>query len=211
MQMISKVIAAFFRNALFVFMKVFYGATYVNKKMSRFKGPALIYANHKTALDVFLLGGVYVPFVHWVAKHTLFKFPLFGWVLRKCGAIPLKRGHYDAEAVKKVIQIVRDNGIVVIFPEGTRIRTKITDRSKVKISRSPVVIAEMTGAPIIPVAIRGDYKLFRRMYLIFGEPIYIRKKVDGTEYTSKETLEISRGIMYRIYDTVDAEEVGDMK
>jgi 1-acyl-sn-glycerol-3-phosphate acyltransferase len=211
MQMSSRFIAAIVRNGVFIVMKLLYRVTIINKKMSRFKGPAILYINHKRATDVFLLGGVYVPFVHWVAKHTLFRFPPFAWVLRACGAIPIKRGHHDKEAVKKVIQIVRDNGVVAIFPEGTRIRTQITDRSKVKISRSPVVIAEMTGAPIIPIAVRGDYRLFRKMYLIFGEPIHIPKKEDGSEYTSAETLAISRSIMYRIYDAADAPEAGEMK
>ena len=59
---------------------------------SIFKGPLLIAANHQTNWDPFLIHAVIPVRLAFMAKEELFKIPVLGWVMKREGAIPVKRG-----------------------------------------------------------------------------------------------------------------------
>ncbi|HHT97653.1 MAG TPA: 1-acyl-sn-glycerol-3-phosphate acyltransferase [Clostridiales bacterium] len=61
----------------------------------------------------------------------------------------------DKEGLKKIIKIVRQGESILIFPEGTRSR----DGSLIEAKKGILLIARMTGAPIIPIGLYGTEKL----------------------------------------------------
>ena len=61
--------------------------------------------------------------MQFVAKVELFEKRWQGWVLSRLGAFPIRRGQSDETAMETARLIVERGGTVVIFPEGTRIRT----------------------------------------------------------------------------------------
>jgi 1-acyl-sn-glycerol-3-phosphate acyltransferase len=133
-------------------------------------GAAIIAPNHKSLLDPFFVGIATRRHVRYMAKTELFKGPL-GWLLPRLGAFPVRRGRADAEAMLSARLILEQGGLVVIFPEGTRIEEPGALGSP---HHGAGRLALQTGAPIIPAAIAGTHKLWlgpvpkpRRVQLTF--------------------------------------------
>ena len=59
-----------------------------------------------------------------MGKNQLFKIPILRTFLRKMGVFPVDRGHSDIGAVKRSIQALKDGFMLMVFPEGTRVRKK---------------------------------------------------------------------------------------
>ncbi len=63
--------------------------------------------------------------MNYVAKVELFERRWQGWILSRLGAFPIRRGESDEDSVETARLVVERGGTVCIFPEGTRIRTRL--------------------------------------------------------------------------------------
>jgi 1-acyl-sn-glycerol-3-phosphate acyltransferase len=120
-------------------------------------GPAILAPNHKNFLDPFFVGIATRRHVRYMAKVELFKGPL-GWLFSRLGAFPVRRGEADAEALETARTILEQGGLVVVFPEGTRVEPPDALGSP---HHGAARLALDTGAPIVPVAISGTSHLWR--------------------------------------------------
>src|ERR671928_401278 len=114
-------------------------------------GPVILAANHRSFLDPFVVGVCLRRPVYFVAKQELFAKRWQGWLLNALGAFPVRRGESDEESVATAKAILERGDAVVIFPEGTRIRTGSLGRAKRGVGR----LALETGAPVVPIALHG--------------------------------------------------------
>jgi 1-acyl-sn-glycerol-3-phosphate acyltransferase len=121
------------------------------------QGPIIVAANHKNFLDPFFIGTAIRRRVRFMAKAELFEGPL-GWLLPRVGAFPVRRGGADAEAMDTAREILSAGGLVVLFPEGTRIEAPDALGSP---HHGADRLALETGAPIVPAAITGTSHLWR--------------------------------------------------
>jgi len=151
-------------------------------------GPAIIAPNHKNFFDVFFVGAATRRRVRFMAKIELFKGPL-GWLLLRVGAFPVRRGEADAEALETAQAILADGGLVVVFPEGTRVEQPDALGSP---HHGAGRLAVQTGAPIIPTAITGTSHLWRgavpktkRVQLAFLPAIASEPALDGHDSASE--------------------------
>jgi len=120
------------------------------------EGAAIIAPNHKSFLDAFFIALATRRHVRFMAKTELFKGPL-GWLFVRLGAFPVRRGEADVEALHTARLILEEGGLVVIFPEGTRVE----DRDALGSPHHGVGrLALDTGAPIVPAAIAGTGRLW---------------------------------------------------
>jgi 1-acyl-sn-glycerol-3-phosphate acyltransferase len=133
-------------------------------------GAAIVAPNHKNFLDAFFVGIATPRHVRYMAKVELFRGPL-GWLLPRLGAFPVRRGEADAEAMETARLILEQGGLLVVFPEGTRVEDPHALGSP---HHGAGRLALLTGAPIIPAAIAGTQKLWlgplpkpRRVQLAF--------------------------------------------
>lgn len=131
------------------------------------EGPVLLCANHISLLDPPAVGIWLERKVSFFAKEELFHIPLLGSIIRKLGAIPVKRGAGDRKALSLTLDVLKQGGIVGIFPEGTRIQSGIIEEGK----KGAAFFALRSNAAVIPVAIVGPYRLFRKTRIIYGAPI----------------------------------------
>ena len=95
------------------------------REHARFKGGLIVASNHRSFLDPFVIGA-FLPWrrrLQFVAKVELFEKRWQGWLLSRLGAFPIRRGQSDETAMETARLVVERGGTVVIFPEGTRIRT----------------------------------------------------------------------------------------
>ena len=121
------------------------------------RGPAIIAPNHKNFLDPFFVGIATPRPVRYMAKAGLLKGPL-GWLLTRLGAFPVRRGEADADALATARAILAGGGLVVLFPEGTRVEAADALGSP---HHGAGRLAVETGAPIIPAAVTGTSHLWR--------------------------------------------------
>ena len=109
----------------------------------------ILASNHRSFLDPFAIGCCLGRPIYFVAKQELFKNPLLGWILNCLGAFPIKRGESDEESVDTSLALLERGQAVVIFPEGTRIRTGSLGAPKRGVGR----LALQSGEPVVPIAV----------------------------------------------------------
>ncbi|QJD82398.1 lysophospholipid acyltransferase family protein [Cohnella herbarum] len=154
------------------------------------EGPVILCSNHKSLQDPITLG-VWVPRkVHYMAKEELFRIPLFGSLIRAVGAFPVKRGGVSKEAIRTAITLLQGGNVMGIFPEGTR------NESVGMGKRGAVTMGIRSKALIVPVALVGQYRPFRKMLAVYGAPIDLGPYAEqGTTESMEEATEL---IMSRI-------------
>lgn len=131
------------------------------------RGPLVVYSNHRSNWDPILVGYAVPRQVHFMAKEQLFRNPLIGKLLSFLGAFPVKRGAADPSAVKQGLRILQAGKALIIFPEGTRNK----DGNLGKLHPGAAMFAIRTQALALPVAIRGEYKLFGKIEVEILPPL----------------------------------------
>jgi len=128
-------------------------------------GKIIICANHISGMDCLLLAAFCKRQIFFMGKKELFEKPILGKVLKKVGAFPVDRSVTDMHAYRHTIDLLKDDKALGIFCQGTRAQ----DFDNVK--GGVAVFALKSGASIVPVGIKGTYRLFTKMHLRFGPPI----------------------------------------
>jgi 1-acyl-sn-glycerol-3-phosphate acyltransferase len=152
------------------------------------EGPAVVAPNHKSFLDAFFVGLAQKRHVRFMAKVELFNGPL-GWMFPRLGAFPVRRGKSDADALETARTILRQGGLLVVFPEGTRVEDEDALGSP---HHGAGRLAAETGAPMVPAAIAGTSRMWfgpipkpRRVQVSFLEPIQVTDMESGREAVSE--------------------------
>ncbi len=154
----------------------------------------IICANHKSLLDPILLALASKREINFMAKKELYNNKFFGYILRKLYAFPVDRGNNDIDAVRQSIKVLKQDKLLGIFPEGTRVKDSEISRENFK--DGVALIATKTNSNILPVRIRGKYGLFSRVTVEFKDII----KVEDFDSTNKKNL--YQNIMDEVYDSI---------
>lgn len=169
--------------------KILYRPTVKGNENIPNEGPIIFVGNHKHAFDSVLVMTNTERIVHYMAKESLFK-GLHGKILETIGIIKVYRTKSNPTAVLEATQILKQGGTVGIFPEGTRNRT---EEDLLKFRHGAVAIAQKSNSKIIPFAIKGNYKLFRKGLIIeFGKAIDISQMEieEANNYVRNKVLEL---------------------
>jgi 1-acyl-sn-glycerol-3-phosphate acyltransferase len=122
-------------------------------------GGLIVAANHQTYIDPFWLSVPIKRPTRYLAWSDAFKWPIVGRALILFGAWPLAIEGSDPKAIRSSIQWLREDGVIVIFPEGGRSTSSgELDRFKA----GAVRLAMEANVPILPVTIRGGNKVWPR-------------------------------------------------
>lgn len=148
------------------------------------QGGILLCSNHIHALDPPVVGMTSPRTVHFMAKEELFKVPVLGRILPQVNAFPVKRGMSDREALRSALRILKNGDVVGLFPEGTR----STDGVLKKGLSGAGFFALRGNADVMPCAIIGPYKPFRKVKVVYGDPVlmepYRERKASAEEVTA---------------------------
>jgi 1-acyl-sn-glycerol-3-phosphate acyltransferase len=117
-------------------------------------GPAVIIANHPSALDPLFLAAAVPERVLFVGAEEFLAMRGVGWAMRTYGCIPVRRGQVDLSAIRESLRALRDGRKVVIFPEG-----RVSPQPG-PLHRGAALIAAEAGVLIAPAAIDGTDRVF---------------------------------------------------
>ncbi|MCD8390677.1 MAG: 1-acyl-sn-glycerol-3-phosphate acyltransferase [Firmicutes bacterium] len=166
-----------------------YGAENIPKE-----GGAVIAPNHRSYFDVPFIGITAPRPIRYMAKEELFKNPLFAALIKALGAFPVKRGGGDTGAVKTAVSILKGGDMLMIFPQGRRVK----DGERGKAKPGAVMIAAAANADIIPVHISGKYKFRGKITIRVGKPMSLAEYY-GKKLPSDKLGELSDELLDRIY------------
>ncbi|HEV7847269.1 MAG TPA: 1-acyl-sn-glycerol-3-phosphate acyltransferase [Thermoleophilaceae bacterium] len=155
-------------------------------------GGVVLASNHRSFLDPFAIGCCIGRPIYFVAKRELFRKPLLGWFLNCLGAFPIKRGASDEESMATARALLERGQAVVIFPEGTRIRTGSLARPKRGVGR----LALESGKPVVPIAVTNSERVrdgWRirpvRVHIRCGPPITFPRVENPSPFLAGEVTE----------------------
>jgi 1-acyl-sn-glycerol-3-phosphate acyltransferase len=152
------------------------------------RGGMIVASNHQSFLDPVVMGVAAPVPLEFLARSTLFDVPLFGPLISALGSHPVKRGQADARALRTMIQVLRNNGKLLMFPEGTRSHTGEMG----ELRPGAAAIACRCGVPVLPAYVDGTYEAWSRhralpraarVTVAFGRPI------DTAERTAEDVTE----------------------
>jgi len=162
-------------------LKAIYRIEVINKDYIPKDGPIIFVGNHKHNYDFISLLCGSRRVIYFLGKKELID--KHGWLFKRLPLIPIDRSTKNKEAVNEAIKLVNNGEIVAIFPEGTFNKTEYVIKP---FKYGAVKIASVTNANIVPFAITGEYKRFRRgLKIEFGKPYKIEDKHDLTKENIK--------------------------
>lgn len=158
------------------------------------EGRVVLCSNHISILDPIVLAIVLKRPIVFMAKKELFENRFLGTIVNGLGAIPVDRQGTSLSAVRKSLQTLKNEKILGIFPEGTRVKEIDLDNAKPGVG----LISIKSKSPVIPIYIESKYKPFSKIKINIGKPICFDEYYD--EKLSTEDYEkISKDIMKSIY------------
>ena len=150
-----------------ILFKIFYKVEVKNRLTFNENQSYLVCPNHIHLFDPILIACNINRDMHFMGKQELFAHKFSNWFFRQLGGFPVDRNGSDVVAIKTAINILKNNEVLCVFPEGTRSKTGQLGEFKSGVG----LIALRGNTPIIPVKIEGSYKLFTKIKLTFGNPI----------------------------------------
>jgi 1-acyl-sn-glycerol-3-phosphate acyltransferase len=121
-------------------------------------GPALLVANHQSFIDPVLLGLTTPRRLCYLARKTLFKKPLFAWLIRSLRAIPIDQESVGKDGIKAILAALQTGEAVVVFPEGERTHDGTMSPLRPGVS----LLIQRAKAPIVPVGLAGAFEFWPR-------------------------------------------------
>lgn len=160
-------------------------------------GSVILAGNHTNNLDAAIMLAGPKRVVHMLAKKELFKSKISNAFFRSMGCIPVDRKIHDENAKSEAIEVLKNNEVIGIFPEGTVNRT---NDIILPFKYGAVSFAKKTGAYIVPFTITGKYKLFRKSIKItYGKPYKVN---DDLEIENEKLMNIIKKMLIKERDNV---------
>ena len=158
------------RAILQPFFHVWFRLQRIGREHIPAQGPVILASNHRSFLDPFVIAVMARRPIYFVAKKELFLVhPVVSWLLSALGAFPIDRGGSDQESMATARAVLERGDVVLMFPEGTRVRPGSLGRPHRGVGR----LALETGAPVVPVAVIGT-EAVRRGWRIRPHKVRIR-------------------------------------
>ncbi len=186
----------------------------VGRELVPRQGPLLVCANHISTLDPPLIPAFLPRHDSWsMAKAEYFeRGGLKSWFFTAFHAFPVVRHSADRAAIRRATAILRSGHALVLYPEGTRITSGGLHRPE----PGAGFIAQLSGAPVLPVAVSGSREVFGKGFMLprraplrleFGEPFEVLSRLpDGRRVAHQDA---SDAIMLSIAELLPEELRGE--
>lgn len=136
----------------------------------------LFLINHQSFVDPILVAVMLTRPVSYLARDSLFRIPILGWILRHTHVIPISREAARGGSIRAAIEQMEAGFLVGMFPEGTR----SSDDDVHHFRPGFIAIVRRTTQPIYPVGIAGFNRIMPRgawfirpgrVQVVYGPPL----------------------------------------
>tara|TARA_B100001248_G_scaffold234625_1_gene196851 strand:+ start:127 stop:747 length:621 start_codon:yes stop_codon:yes gene_type:complete len=151
------------------------------------KDSFIMVSNHGSLLDPPLLGHALGRNISFMAKAELFKIPFLGFIIKACGAYPVKRGIADKNTINTACKKLLNNNCIGIFIDGTRQKNGRVNKPK----QGAALLAFKNQKLLLPVAIVNSHRLIRfKFFIPFFSKVVIKvgKPIKPPQSSSKDDL-----------------------
>ena len=157
------------------------------------KGPVILASNHASFLDPPIIGAGVRRGINYLARESLFRWPVCGWILRHWNSVPVDRDGGGAKGLKAILDRLLSGGAIILFPEGTRTLDGTLGKAKSGIGLT-VIKSEAT---VVPVRVWGTLKAYGkrvpiplpyRLTVKYGKPMDFRALRAEAKVCSKARL-----------------------
>lgn len=163
------------RPVFTVIFKALYRPKIINKEYIPENGSIILAGNHKHAFDPISIAVCTKRTIHFLAKKELYRginFLFFDLV----GTLPVDKHNKNKKTIGEAEKMLNKGGVIGIFPEGTRNRTK---EVLLPFKKGAVSFAKNTNSLIVPFSITGEYKLFRKgLTITIGKPYKVNDDIE---------------------------------
>src|SRR5437867_1201835 len=156
-------------------------------------GPVILAANHASFLDPPLVGAGVKREINYLARESLFRFPVAGAVLRSVNCVPVDREGGGAAGLRAILDRLLAGQGIILFPEGTRSRD-----GNLQPARSGIGLTVIKStAPVVPARVFGTYRAFGRHLKLprprgvavkYGQPMFFEALRAEAKNCSKQRL-----------------------
>jgi len=199
---------AFCRAVLRVITSVFFDLKVTGQENVPSEGGVLLLVNHQSFLDPPCVGVQMKRQLSYLAKSELFDVPLFGKLIPKLNAFPVRQGAGDVGAVRETIKRLKEGHILAVFPEGSR----TPDGEMLPLQSGFALVVRKAGVPIVPVAINGTFRAWPKGK-IFCRPTPVRvkfgKPMDISHLKADVMVPIVEREIHKLLDELKAEMHAD--
>ena len=144
--------------ALKIIFTLLYRASIKGANKIPAKGSYILCSNHISYLDPVLIGAYTPRFTYFMAKKELFSFSFLSNLVIYLNAFPVDRDIVDRKTFNTALDILKNENVLCLFPEGTR----STDGEIGEGKKGVGLIALLSGAPIIPMVVTGSNKIIQK-------------------------------------------------
>ena len=181
-----------------ILFRLYYNPKIVNKEYIPKSGAILIASNHKHLFDQCLTIMATKRVIHYMAKKEYFDGKM-AWFFKMVGCISVNRSIKDTKATEAALDVLKNDGAIGLFPEGTR--NKTNDKLLLDFKFGTVSMAHKTNALIVPCAVSGDYKFRSKNLMIrYGKPFLVDSD-DLEKWNKKLSKEIESLIKKSLKET----------
>jgi 1-acyl-sn-glycerol-3-phosphate acyltransferase len=150
---------------------LFFDAKVVGAENVPMTGPLVVASNHVSYWDPPVLGTWFPRTIHFMAKRELWKMGPLGALISAVHAFPVDRESADVGAIRHALRVLKDGGVVGIFPEGRR-----NQSGDAQARNGAVLLAATARCPVVPVALIGTNVASKRLRgshveVRIGEPL----------------------------------------
>lgn len=156
----------FARVLVRLFFSIVYPLRAVGTENLPESGAAILCCNHISYLDPLCLAACVQRPIRFIAKQELFRLRWLKPLIAALGAFPVHRGGTDMAAMRTALGILKEGGVLGIFPQGTR-----DPNCTHPMENGTALVALRSGAAVVPVRIFGPFRPFRPTRVAFGTPL----------------------------------------
>jgi 1-acyl-sn-glycerol-3-phosphate acyltransferase len=149
---------SFFRSLCRIVTSVCFDLKVYGSEHVPLTGGVLLLCNHQSFIDPPCVTAQLRRPASFLAKSELFDVPVFGKVIPRLNAFPVRQGAGDVGAVRETIKRLKEGHLLTLFPEGSRTETG----QMTPLQGGFTLVVRKTEVPIVPVAIDGSFKAWPR-------------------------------------------------